>query len=228
MKGNRASSDRPGLALVVSASQVWTRRPGETATAYACFCTYRDLGPARSLDAACHQSLGPQKGHKRATRKRAPGYWRRWYRNNDWRSRAEAFDAFLDEAKRQAEVEKWKQRGEQLAEKQWAVAMALLEKAQQMLAFPLVAQTIEQTGEEETAIEVTIEPARWNFGSAARLAKVAAILGRLACGLPTKREQSVHFEIDPSQLSDAQLERIIGGEHPAAVLATPGGAEVDP
>ena len=152
-------------------------------------------------------------------------------RNNDWRSRAEAFDAFLDEAKRQAEVEKWKQRGEELAEQQWAFAMAMLEKAQQMLAFPLVAQraeqTAEQTGEEQATIKVTIEPARWNFSSAARLAKVAVELGRLACGLPTKHEQSVHFEIDPSQLTDEQLERIIGGEHPAAVLATPGGVHVD-
>ena len=158
-RARAASAPRPGLALVVSAGQAWTRRPGETARAYACFCTYRDLGTGRSLDAAYCQAKGLQKGSKRVA-----GFWQRWYRSNDWRSRAEAFDAFLDEAKRQAEVEKWKQRGEELAEQQWVVAMAMLEKAQQMLAFPLVAQTTkqtaEQTGEEQATIEVTIEPAR--------------------------------------------------------------------
>ena len=224
MKGARAASaPRLGLALVVSAAQAWTRRPGETSTAYAAFCIYRDLGPGRSLDAAYAQAQGLQKGDKRAS-----GHFQRWHRDYAWHSRAEAFDAFLDEAKRQAEVEKWKQRGEELAEQQWAVAMAMLEKAQQMLAFPLAQQTIEQTNEQGGIKEVTIEPARWNFSSIARLAKVAVELGRLACGLPTKHEQSVHFEIDPSQLTDEQLERIIGGEHPAAVLATPGSAHVDP
>ncbi len=221
MTGARAASAPPiGLALVVSASQAWTRRPGETSAAYAAFCTYRDLGPGRSLDAAYARAQGLQKGDKRAS-----GHFQRWHRDYAWRSRAEAFDAFLDQAKRQAEVEKWKQRGEELVEKQFAVAMAMLKKAEQMLAFPLARQTAEQAGEEGATIEVTIEPAKWNFNSIARLAKVAVELGRLACGLRTKHEQSVHFEIDPSQLTDEQLERIIGGEHPAAVLATPGSVQ---
>ncbi len=59
MTGARAASAPPiGLALVVSAAQAWTRRPGETSAAYAAFCTYRDLGPGRSLDAAYCQAKG--------------------------------------------------------------------------------------------------------------------------------------------------------------------------
>ncbi len=65
MKGARAASaPRLGLALVVSAAQAWTRRPGETARAYECFCIYRDLGPGRSLDAAYCQAKGLQKGSR--------------------------------------------------------------------------------------------------------------------------------------------------------------------
>ena len=70
-------------------------------------------------------------------------------------------------------------------------------------------------------MEVTVEPAKWNFNSAARMAKVATELGRLAAGLPTKNEHSVHYEIDPAQLTGEQIERILAGEHPAAVVVTP-------
>ena len=217
MTGVRAASaPHPGLALAVSASQVWTRRPGETATAYAAFCAYRDLGPGRSLDAAYAQAKGLQKGDKRAS-----GNFQRWRRDHAWKNRAEAYDAYLDEQKRQAEAQKWRQRGEDLVEEQYKIAVAMLEKARQMLNFPLVRQTVEQTGEDGRPVRVIIEPARWSFNSAARLAKIGVELGRLATGLPTKNEQSVHFKIDPAKLSDQQLERIIAGEDPAVVVATP-------
>ncbi len=209
MKGARAASaPRPGLALVVSAAEAWTRRPGETATAYAAFCTYRDLGPARSLDGAYRQHTGPQKGPKRAS-----GNWKRWHRDHAWKNRAEAYDAYLDEEKRQAEAQKWRQRGEDLVEEQYKIAVAMLEK---------VRQTVEQTGEDGRPTHVIIEPVRWTFGTAARLAQVAVELGRLATRLPTNNEQAVHFKIDPAKLSDQQLERIIAGEDPAVVVATPG------
>ena len=99
MTGARAASaPRLGLALVVSAAEVWTRRPGETRAAYAAFCTYRDLGPRRSLLAAYQQGGGHKKGTKGA--QQTSGHWKRWYRGHEWRSRAEAYDAWLDEEKR--------------------------------------------------------------------------------------------------------------------------------
>ncbi len=220
MTGARAASaPRPGLALVVSSSQVWTRRPGETSTAYAAFCTYRDLGPTRTLLAAYQQGGGPKRGPKGA--QETSGHWKRWHRRHEWRSRAEAYDAYLDEEKRRAEAQKWRERGEDLVEEQYQLAVAMLEKARQMLAFPLVRQTVEQRDEDGRPTHITIEPVRWTFGTAARLVMVAVELGRLATGLPTKNEMSVHFEVDPAKLSDEQLERIIAGEDPAAVVATP-------
>ncbi len=101
------------------------------------------------------------------------------------------------------------------------MAVAMLEKVRQMLAFPLVRQIVEQRDDDGRPTHIIIEPARWTFGTAARLAKIGVELGRLATGLPTKNEQSVHFKIDPAKLSDQQLERIIAGEDPAVVVATP-------
>ncbi len=216
MTGARAASAPPiGLALVVSAAQAWTRRPGETSAAYAAFCTYRDLGPSRSLAEAYRQRTGKEQA------KQAGGNWTSWYRRNEWKNRAESYDAYLDEEKRRAEAQKWRQRGEDLVEEQYKIAVAMLEKVRQMLNFPLVRQTVEQKDEDGRPVRVIIEPVRWTFGTAARLAQVAVELGRLATGLPTRNEQAVHFKIDPAKLSDQQLERIIAGEDPAAVVATP-------
>ena len=195
------------------ADGIWTRQEGETATAYAAFCTYRDLGPRRSLAKA----YGHQKGTKRA--QQASGHWKRWYRTKNWKNRAEAYDAHLDEKKRQAEVEKWRRRGEDLVEEQYRLAQAMLSKAHQMLQFPLASQTVEKKDEKGNPVAVTIEPARWNFNSAARLGKVAVEMARLAAGLPATSSQSIQYEIDPSQLTDDQIERILAGEHPAVVLA---------
>ena len=193
---------------------LWTRQSGETKRAYACFCAYRDLGPSRTLLAAYRQKTGKK------TAKQSSGHWNAWYRKHEWKQRAEAYDAHLDHQKRQAEAEKWRERGEALVEEQFRLAQAMMEKARQMLKFPLAEQTVKKKDRKGHPVEVTVEPAKWTFNSAARMAKVAIELARLATGLPTKNEQSVHFEIDPSNLTDEQIERIRNGEHPAAVVAS--------
>ena len=198
-------------AAAASEDGIWTRRDGETAKAYSAFCLYRDMGSGRSLDAAYCLAQGLQKGSKRVS-----GYWQRWYHDFEWKTRAEAYDAHLDDVKRRAEAQRWRERGEALVEEQYQLARAMVKKVQQMLQFPLVKQTVESENG-----PVTVEPARWTFNSAARLAKVATELGRLAAGLPTRNEHLVHFDIDPTKLSDDQIERILAGEHPAAVVATP-------
>lgn len=188
---------------------IWTRQPGETARAYECFSAYRDLGPGRSMVEAYRHKTGKE------TAKQSSGHWNTWYRVHDWRRRAEAYDHHLDELGRKAEAEAWEKRRRDLVEEQFELSKAMLSKVDQMLKFPLVRQTVE--GESGP---VTIEPVRWNMNSAARMAKIAIELGRLASGLPTRHEQAVHFEIDPTQLTDEQIERILNGEHPAAVIAT--------
>jgi hypothetical protein len=81
--------------------QPWERRRGETETAYARFLLFRNLGPARTLDAAYRAYLatpeiddGPPdievgKGDKR---RRAPGSWQKEAAEQSWADRAAAWD----------------------------------------------------------------------------------------------------------------------------------------
>ena len=201
-------------AAAASEDGIWTRRDGETGTAYAAFSTYRDLGPRRSIAEAYRQRTGKESA------KQAGGHWTRWYRDHQWKTRAEAYDAHLDDVKRRAEAQRWRERGEALVEEQFRLAQAMVKKVQQMLQFPLVRQMVEQTDDKGKPQHVTIEPARWTFNSAARLAKVATELGRLAAGLPTSTTRQTSYDIDVTQLTDEQLQRIAAGEDPAFVLAT--------
>lgn len=73
----------------------WERQPGETSRAYAAFCSYRDLGPRRSL-AAAYRARKPG-----SLDERAPGHWCEWSTRFRWVERAAAYDAFLDEQRRE-------------------------------------------------------------------------------------------------------------------------------
>ena len=78
----------------------WERREDETPKAYAAFCVYRDLGPARrSIDAAYRASkaqVGENGGESGATGKRAPSHWEKWSSDFDWVKRAEAYDSHME------------------------------------------------------------------------------------------------------------------------------------
>jgi hypothetical protein len=77
----------------------WEQQPGETAAQYAHFCTYRDPGIERTLDAAYrlwHQqhgsgkpAVGGIKGHL------VSGQWRRECQQRQWVARARAWDVEL-------------------------------------------------------------------------------------------------------------------------------------
>ena len=165
------------------APEPWTRQQDETPRQYECFCIYRDLGPGRSLDAAYRKELATKAQQKRNTR--ATGTWTRWYTSNQWKSRAEAWDQYLDEQKRQAAAEEWRKRGEALVEEQWGLSKALMKKAFQMLSFPLAEKTVEKKDKDANPIEVTVQPAGWRMRDAASLAKVGVEMA-VRCPSPTR------------------------------------------
>lgn len=66
----------------------WDQRKGESGEAYNRFLIYRNLGPARTLDAAYRLFAGAEDGGKR----QAPGCWWEEYREREWRERATAWD----------------------------------------------------------------------------------------------------------------------------------------
>jgi len=78
----------------------WERMEGETATAYAAFCAYRDMGRTRSLRRAAAVFYAPDKGdHKEAAGSPDIGTsgqvsrFKAWSSANMWQARVEAFDA---------------------------------------------------------------------------------------------------------------------------------------
>jgi hypothetical protein len=77
-------------------SASWERQPGETEAAYVAFCSYRDLGAERSLNAA-YSTDG----------KRAPGQWAKWSAQNQWVARAEAYDDYLEGEVRRLRERSW-------------------------------------------------------------------------------------------------------------------------
>jgi len=62
----------------------WARIPGETGKAFAAFVIYLELGKARSAAKALVVA-GSKPGNRR--------HWERWASKNNWRPRAEAYDA---------------------------------------------------------------------------------------------------------------------------------------
>jgi hypothetical protein len=80
--------------------EIWERRPGESARAYAAFCVYRDLGPGRSLNLAYGEWRRAQGCAGDAAK--AAGYWAEWSSGFEWVARAEAYDGHLEALKRAA------------------------------------------------------------------------------------------------------------------------------
>jgi hypothetical protein len=114
----------------------WERQPGESATAFAAFVIFRDLGPRRSLDAASrlyHRKPGqepeqPQTGPK----KRKSGQVRLWYERWQWRSRAEAYDAEQDRQQRAAQEAVRREMAQRHAREAVALQEKALRRLQQM------------------------------------------------------------------------------------------------
>jgi hypothetical protein len=78
------------------ANLAWERQAehGESASAYAHFCYFRDLGPSRSRDAAFRAFLADQ-GREVAGTEQAPGRWTRECSRWGWVERAGTWDAHV-------------------------------------------------------------------------------------------------------------------------------------
>ena len=73
----------------------WDRQDGETDSAWTAFSCYRDLGAARSLDAAA-DAYYAAKGKLRKS-SAVPGHIAKWCRSNDWVERCREWDRHRDQ-----------------------------------------------------------------------------------------------------------------------------------
>ncbi len=70
----------------------WKRQEGETGPAYAAFCGYLELGPARSIAKLCN-SLGKTSGYTR--------YLEEWSSKYEWVARALVYDDEMHDKRRE-------------------------------------------------------------------------------------------------------------------------------
>lgn len=141
------------------------------------------------------EKFGKSSGEKRSNR-----ILERWSSRWNWVERAAAYDshmAVIEQIERERvaaeNARKWEERKEEARESGWALYLALKEKADSMLKFPLTRQTTKDGN-------TVVEPARWTFHTAARVAEVAVKLARLTVELST---ENLYFDV--SKLSDAQI-----------------------
>ncbi len=174
----------------ISPSPLWERREGEPNKLFDRFEIYRLLGPSRSLYAA-YNAWRERSGAKSA-RKRAglPQSWRLAAEKWQWQPRAEAFD----EHERAQQIAEWQRRRDELREHEWKFSQELLDKARQMLVFPL-AKTVRSTQDGGQTVVTEVYPAQWKLADAARMLEAASKLARLAVGEDTERI-SVHGDVE--------------------------------
>jgi len=159
---------------------IWDQQHGESAQAYAAFRVYRDMGAARSLDAAWRVSKGDQKSN-------APGRWRDWSTRWSWVERATAYDKHLADIEQQkreqavaAEAEKWAARRAEHREHAWAVGLGLTTAAAQALN--------------------VFDPQKASASEIARMAETGDKLKRLAAEMITDHQQVDVNPIDWDQV----------------------------
>ncbi len=188
---------------------LWKPQPSEPTVWYARFKMYLLLGPSRSLYQAYKKNAGAesqQTGKPSKKNSGVPSSWRTQAIRWDWAGRARAWD----EHWLQHDEAKWIRRHAQIRNAEWDNFGKLVEKAKQMLEYPLATTTREQTvGEDGKTVLVTnINPTRWAMSDAARLMKIASELGRLASGAETSRTTVTVSHKPLDEMTDDELAAI--------------------
>ena len=108
--------------------ETWEQQEGETAKAYQAFCLYRDTGQTRAIRKVAQE-------HSKSVATLFD-----WSDQNDWKRRAEAYDAHLELTARKgreeahtAEIVAYRERCRSAAIQTGAMALAVLMKAGQRL-----------------------------------------------------------------------------------------------
>jgi hypothetical protein len=158
---------------------------GEPNKWYDRFQIYLLLGSSRSIYAA-YTAWRERSGKtpRESAQKRAglPKSWVDAAAKWEWVKRAEAFD----ENERQQQLSDWTRRRDELRESEWKFSQELLDKARQMLVFPL-AKTVRSQQADGQTIVTEVYPTRWSIGDVAKFLEAASKLGRLALGEETER-----------------------------------------
>lgn len=162
----------------------WERQPYETPGMWAMFQFYIEQDPPRSVFAA-YKAWRLKRGKNEAV-KQTPGTWNNICQGKKghgdvipgamtWLERGLALDDYIADQERQ----KWIERRQKLKEREWDVGTKLLEKGEQMLMFPVIAQ------QSADGVSV-IMPADWRFKDVPTILAQGSKLARLAADMSTE------------------------------------------
>jgi hypothetical protein len=178
----------------------WERQKGESAKAYEAAKIYFEMGVNRSIEA-----VGKQLDKS----------WRfigRWSARYNWVIRADSYDREQDRIQSEErtkaaakEADKWAKRRSEQREREWAQAEMLIERAMQMLKYPLSRQEVKAKDKDGNPTITIVEPAKWTFKDAAVYLDSAAKLARLAAQMET---ENVKVESDSLNKFLASLEKV--------------------
>lgn len=189
-------------------SRPWDQQPGENNLWFRRFQSYLRLGPRRSMLSAYTRDL-EQRGINAKGKKHIPSSWRDSARRWRWLERAQAWDAQVAEQ----ESAEWDSKRRQLRDQEWEAAQSLIDKARQMLVFPLArTQRAEKDVDGRVITETIIIPAKWSMRDAAAMFDIASKLMRLAAELETGRlavdwmQEARKAGLDPDRLRDEFVE----------------------
>lgn len=167
---------------------------------FARFEAFRLQGPSRSLVETVNRERDAKGRHRT---RHSPTSWRRAYHRWRWVERAQDWDLHVAE---EAERE-WLRFREGWRDKERGLAEALVEKAEQMMRFPVARAT--RTGE-DGAVTI-VEPAGWTFATIRGLAETASRLARLASEMETDRQHvtlDMVLDVLPGELREQIVEQL--------------------
>lgn len=162
----------------------FARATWETQKANRALKDYVAMGPGRSLTKLhkTYTEYAPERGDPPTQCLRTLKNWSSRY---DWQARL----ACWDELEREGEEEEWRSRRREIRQGEWKQAQTLLERAGQMLKFPLAEGTrVEEYYEDGKPKAITVvKPVRWAQRDITRFMQVSSELGRLAAGMEQRR-----------------------------------------
>jgi DNA primase large subunit len=209
-------------------NELWTRQEWDTDLTFRVFNIWLEMEKPRDLNAAWRiHSNNTALPHVRA-----PDYILQAYRGNTqdqrlgiypaigWEERVRGWDI---EQKRQ-DMELWRERQNVLRKKEWEASEALLQRAMEMLDWPIYEEVYE-TGREVdedgsvVAVHQTIrKPARWAIRDVQAMVKVASEVARLAAEMSQgKFEFHLSVDLSPKALEAIDILEKQGVKYPDVV-----------
>lgn len=186
----------------------WFRLERETPKAYEAFQHYLFMDSStRTIDRAWRAARGQQDSSKRA-----PGAWTEWSSRNDWVARAVAYDDHLTAQRFLAEQDEIVRNARKLAlerdghnQRVRELSQGLLEKASEMLKWPIARKKIEAEHPNGLPHVTIVEPSKWKPSTIANYVQVADKVIRLSLGLHTDATR-----VDVNQVLDDAVKYVLG------------------